>query len=73
MDELRKPEEDIAKSELKIIEEANVEIKAIIVEGVKNGVPKEELEKKLKDTIKIYSEQLEGNEEIQKQIGRAHV
>lgn len=65
MDEIKTPKEDVAKTEVMIIEEANIEIKALIVESIKNEVPKEELEKQLKKVIENYTELLNESPEIQ--------
>ena len=57
-EEIRSPKEDVAKKQVLAIETANVRIKELIVESVRIGKPKEELEKEIKIIIEEIVEEL---------------
>ena len=67
-EEIKSPKEDIAKKQVLAIETANVRIKELIIESVRIGKPKEELEKEIKVIIEEIAEELKSNHVIQQQF-----
>ena len=54
------PKMDLAQKQVIAIESANTEVKSIIVKGLKEGIPKKEMNKMLEDAIEKYSKDLKG-------------